>query len=87
MKKNDRVAMEKTLRAMMAEFVGYLQDRRNLLLTNFLAGLMRGLGFALGFSILSAVIVVVVQRLALANLPVIGEFFAEVVRMVQLKLY
>lgn len=87
MKKNDRVAMEKTLRAMMAEFVGYLQDRRNLLLTNFLAGLMRGFGFALGFSILSAVIVVVVQRLALANLPVIGEFFAEVVRMVQLKLY
>ena len=48
---------------------------------------MRGFGFALGFSILSAVIVIVVQRLALANLPVIGEFFAEVVRMVQLKLY
>lgn len=87
MKKNDRVTMEKTLRAMMAEFVGYLQDRRHLLLTNFLAGLMRGFGFALGFSILSAVIVIVVQRLALANLPVIGEFFAEVVRMVQLKLY
>ena len=86
MKKNDRVAMEKTLRAMMAEFAGYLQDRKHLLLTNFLAGLMRGFGFALGFSILGAVIVVV-QRLALANLPVIGEFFAEVVRMVQLKLY
>ena len=49
MKKNDRVAMEKTLRAMMAEFVGYLQDRRHLLLTNFLAGLMRGFGFALGY--------------------------------------
>jgi len=58
-----------------------------LLATNFLAGLMRGMGFAVGFSILGAVVVVLVQRLALENLPLIGAFFAEVVRMVQVKLY
>lgn len=69
------------------EYVMYLQDRRRLLLTNFLAGVMRGMGFAIGFSILGAIVVVLVQRLALENLPGIGEFFAEVVRMVQIKLY
>jgi len=69
------------------EYVMYLQDRRRLLLTNFLAGLMRGMGFAVGFSILGALVVVLVQRLALENLPGIGAFFAEVVRMVQMKLY
>ena len=69
------------------EYVMYLQDRRRLLLTNFLAGLMRGLGFAVGFSILGAFVVVLVQKLALHNLPGIGAFFAEVVRIVQLKLY
>ncbi len=65
------------------EYVMYLQDRRRLLRTNFLAGLMRGFGFAVGFSLLGAVVVVLVQRLALANLPGIGSFFAEVVRMVE----
>jgi len=70
-----------------AEFYLYLQDRRRLFRTNFLAGMMRGMGFAVGFSILGAVIVVVVQRLALDHLPVIGEFFAEVVRYVQQRLY
>lgn len=69
------------------EYVMYLQDRRRLLLTNFLAGLMRGMGFAIGFSILGAIVVVLVQRLALENLPLLGEFFAEVVRMVQVNLY
>ena len=48
---------------------------------------MRGCGFAVGFSLLGAVVVMLVRRLALANLPVIGEFFAEVVRMVQINLY
>ena len=48
---------------------------------------MRGCGFAVGFSILGAVVVIIARKLALDNLPVIGEFFAEVVRMVQIKLY
>jgi len=69
------------------EYVMYLQNRRRLLVMNFLAGLLRGIGFAIGFSILGAVIVVLVQRLALQNLPLIGEFFAEVVHMVQVKMY
>jgi hypothetical protein len=69
------------------EYVMYLQDRRRLLITNFLAGMMRGMGFAVGFSILGAVVVLVIQRLALANLPGIGDFFAEIVKMVQLKMY
>lgn len=69
------------------EYVMYLQDRRRLFVTNFVAGMLRGMGFAIGFSLLGAVVVVIVQRLALLNLPGIGSFFAEVVRIVQQKLY
>lgn len=87
MEKEYRDALERKLQSMLAEFAGYLQDRKHLLWLNFCAGVMRGFGFALGFSILGAVVVWIVQRLALENLPVIGEFFAEVVRMVQIKLY
>lgn len=71
----------------LAEYMDYLQNRRRLLLTNFLAGMMRGMGFAVGFSILGAVVIYVIRNLALANLPLIGDFFAEVVRMVQIRLY
>ena len=87
MRKEENDAIEKKLRSMLAEFSSYLHDRTHLLWLNFLAGLMRGCGFAVGFSILGAVVVVIARKLALDNLPVIGEFFAEVVRMVQIKLY
>lgn len=71
----------------LTEYIEYLQNRRRLLSTNFFAGMMRGMGFAVGFSILGAFVVMLVQKLALANLPGIGDFFAEVVRIVQMKLY
>ena len=87
MKQRSDAYAQKQEWAGFTEYVMYLQDRRRLLLTNFLAGLMRGMGFAIGFSILGALVVVLVQRLALENLPGIGAFFAEVVRMVQIKLY
>lgn len=73
--------------AAFTEYVMYMQDRRRLFATNFLAGLLRGMGFAIGFSVLGAMVVVLIQRLALDNLPLIGEFLAEVVRMVQMKMY
>ncbi len=71
----------------LAEYMDYLQNRRRLFLTNFGAGMMRGMGFAVGFSILGAVVIYLIRNLALANLPLLGDFFAEVVHMVQMRLY
>lgn len=86
MDKRDEHAHKKEW-AGFVEYLMYLQDRRRLLLTNFLAGLMRGMGFAVGFSILGAIVVIIIQRLALISAPGVGAFFAEVVRIVQLKMY
>lgn len=69
------------------EYMMYVQDGRRLIRVNFLAGLMRGLGFAVGFSLLGAVMIVLVRQLALDNLPGIGVFFAEVVKIVQSNLH
>lgn len=84
-KREARAMMDRMAR--FDEYVTYLQNRKRLLLTNFVAGMMRGMGFAVGFSILGALVVMLLQRLALANLPVIGDFFAEVVRIVQTQMY
>ena len=67
----------------LAESIRYLEDRRRLIRTHFLAGLAKGAGTAVGFTILGAVIVIVLQRLAQRNLPVIGDFLAEIVEVVQ----
>jgi len=70
----------------LAEYVAYMSNRRRLFWQNFASGVARGLGIAVGFSVLGAVLIAILQRLALSNLPGIGDFLADVVRMVQRKL-
>ena len=54
-----------------------------MILSNFVAGLARGIGMALGFSLLGALIVYLLQKLALQNIPVIGEFVAGIIAAVE----
>ena len=53
---------------------------------NFLGGLARGFGIAVGLTIVTSVFLTLLGRLAAMNLPVIGRFVAEIVRLVQLYL-
>lgn len=54
---------------------------------NFLGGLARGVGIGLGFTLLAALLVVVIQKLSLLNLPIVGAYIADVVRIVQAQLH
>ncbi|PRR70172.1 hypothetical protein MHFGQ_09020 [Moorella humiferrea] len=77
-------AMEK---ASLAEWVELYRRPWRLLILNFAAGVARGLGIAVGFAILGAIVIYIVRELALLNLPVIGKLIAEIVRMVQQEIY
>ncbi|WP_153726576.1 DUF5665 domain-containing protein [Heliorestis convoluta] len=67
----------------VAEYIEMLNNPRRLLFLNFLAGIARGLGMAIGFTILGAIVLIILRELVVLNLPLVGGFIAEVVRMVQ----
>ena len=77
---------ERLERLRLPEYIRYMEDKRRFMLMQFLGGVARGLGMAVGFTILGAVLVMVLQGLAQRNLPVIGDFLAEIVRIVQRRL-
>jgi len=54
-----------------------------MLVTNFMAGLARGLGMAVGFTLLGAMVIYLLQLLARHNVPFIGEFISDIVRIVR----
>lgn len=61
----------------------YLERQRNIkrgLLIHFGNGVMRGLGFAFGFSVLGAIAIALLRMFVLENLPGIGSFLAEIIR-------
>jgi len=63
----------------------WLRPRRMIWL-NFLAGLARGFGIAVGLTLVAAAFISLLGRLAALNLPLIGRYIAELVRLVELQL-
>ena len=74
------LALEK---AAIAEYIELYRRPRRLLYFNFLAGIARGFGLAIGFTVVGALFLYALGKLASWNLPVVGEFIAEIARIVQ----
>ena len=70
-------------RLRLEEYVRYADDRRRMFWSHFWGGVARGVGMAVGFTILGAILVLVLQDLARRNLPIIGDVLAEIVSVVQ----
>lgn len=64
-------------------YLRYMHNWRKRLWFEFLGGIARGVGFSVGFSVLGALLLYLLRNVALANLPVIGKFLAELVRIVE----
>ncbi|MGB9790991.1 MAG: DUF5665 domain-containing protein [Thermacetogeniaceae bacterium] len=73
-------------RMKLAEYVDLLNRPWRLLYINFISGLARGVGIAVGFSLLGALLIVILQRLVVLHLPLISDFIAQIIRLVQLQL-
>lgn len=69
--------------ANLGAYVDLYRRPWRMLLLNFAAGTARGLGMAVGFTVLGAVVILLLRDTFVNNLPWIGHFVAEVVRIVQ----
>lgn len=67
------------------EYARYLYSPRRMIMSNFVAGLARGIGMAVGFSLLGAAVVYLLQQFAWRNIPVIGDFISKIVAVVEAK--
>ncbi len=70
----------------LAEYLKHLNNPRKVLFINFLGGLARGFGIAVGFVLLGALFIYILQQSFLNNLPVIGNIVAEIVKIANEKL-
>mgnify|MGYP001289214889 FL=1 len=73
-------AMEK---ASIAEFIELYREPRRMLYLSFISGIVRGFGLAIGFTVVGAVFLYILGVVASLNLPLVGEFIAEITRIVQ----
>ena len=71
-------------RARIDEYTSMLTRPWKFFFFNFIAGLVRGLGIAVGFTLLAAIFLYVLTNLlrGMVDLPVIGRYVAELVKIV-----
>ncbi len=78
--------LEAAERMRLGDYIAFESDRKRRLLDAFWQGVARGLGVMVGFSILGAAVLFILQALAKRSLPGISDFVAQVVALVQLRL-
>lgn len=81
-KKVDNISL-KMEKLKFVDYVYYLEHPRKMLWANFISGLARGFGIAIGFTILGAVAIYFLNIIVKINLPYIGQFISEIVKIVQ----
>lgn len=69
----------------IAEYVELLQKPTRLIFLNFIAGISRGLGIAIGATLIFALMLEALRRVLWLNIPGIGDFIAQIIHIVEMR--
>lgn len=65
------------------EYTDLVQNPKRLIWINFLSGVARGVGLAIGLTVITATLLYFLKMLGALDLPIIGDFIADIIRIVQ----
>lgn len=60
-----------------------LGSKKEILKRNLIAGIARGIGTGIGFTIITAIIIYFLQKIVRLNIPVIGEYINDIIEIVK----
>lgn len=68
------------------ELAGLLENSRKFVIRSFFAGILKGIGTGIGFTILTAIVIIILQKIVTLNIPVIGDYIADIISIVESKI-
>lgn len=73
----------KLLKNNLIDITEILGSRYELLKRNLIAGLFKGIGIGIGVTIVTSMIIVMLQKIVKLNIPIIGEYVSDIVEIVE----
>ena len=61
----------------------YFGNKKEIIKRNLLAGISRGVGIGIGVTLITAILVILLQKIVTLNIPVIGEYIADIVEIAE----
>ena len=58
-------------------------SKKEIIKRNLIAGIFRGVGIGIGVTIITGVLDIILQKIVTLNIPIIGEYIADIVEIVQ----
>lgn len=68
-------------KARIAEYIEIMNNPKKLIFYNFIGGLARGLGTAIGLTLLVALLIFILRKIV--DLPLIGEYIADLLDIIE----
>lgn len=65
------------------EMLYVLGNKKEIIKRNFLAGIFRGIGIGIGITVITAILIILLQKIVTLNIPIIGEYISDIVDIVQ----
>ena len=73
-------------RTQIADYIQLMHKPWRIIMMNLVGGAARGVGIAIGVTVFTSTILFILQGLGALNLPIIGDYIAKLVEIVQSKL-
>lgn len=70
-------------KANLVELNYILGNKKEIIIRNLFAGISRGIGIGMGVTIITAIIIILLNKIVKLNIPIIGEYIADIVEIVQ----
>ena len=81
--KNIENLLESFQRSNIEEILYLMGSKKEIAKRNFIAGIFRGIGIGIGVTIISALIIYLLQKIVRWNLPIIGKYIHDIVEIVE----
>ena len=65
------------------ELTYLLGNKREMIKRNFFAGISRGIGIGIGVTVITAMLIIILQKIVTLNIPIIGEYIADIIEIVE----
>lgn len=82
---NDKIdRINETLtKSNIMEMTYILGSKKEIFKRNFMAGIARGVGIGIGVTLITAILIYILQKIILLNIPIIGDYITDIVQIVE----